>query len=211
MTEVDKTVEPRVVGEEQSTSAQLVGEVQAKPENPNFKWYILNTYSGSEESVKLALLENIRRCGLEQYFGKILVPKIAMERVLKSGKRKTVDKTSYPGYIIAQMEMNEHTMHCVASTPKVSGFVGNRKKPHPMSEQDVYRILNPDDEFQKKADAKVMFEKGEAVKVIDGPFTNFDGVIEEVKADKMKLRVLVSIFGRETPVELGYSQVNKLT
>lgn len=180
--------------------------------NPNFRWYIVNTFSGSEETVKVSLLERVARSGLEDSFGEICIPKMTVEKVLKSGKKKSVSKTSFPGYVIVQMDLNDQTMACVSSTPKVTGFVGNRKKPRAMSDNDVLRLMDPDvfaNEAEKTASTAI-YQKGEAVKVIDGPFMNFDGVIDEVKADKMKLKVLVSIFGRETPVELSYSQVERI-
>lgn len=174
-------------------------------------WYIVNTYSGSEESVRINLLDRIDRMGMAASFGEILVPKTSVERVLKSGKKKLVDKTSFPGYVIIQMVMSDEAMSCVTTTPKVTGFVGNRKSPKAMSEQDIFRILNPDAVVSKPQTTEVEFSKGESVKVIDGPFTNFDGVVDEVRAEKMKVKVLVSIFGRETPVELAYNQVDKLS
>lgn len=182
--------------------------------NPRFRWYIVNTYSGSEETVRIALLDRIERAGLEEKFGEIFVPKMVVEKMLKSGKKKLVDKTTFPGYIMVQMEMSDVTMGCVSSTPKVTGFVGNRRNPRAMSDSDVLRLLNPalaKEAGEEESAAIVSFEKGESIKVTDGPFTNFDGVIEEVRADKMKLKVLVSIFGRETPVELGYNQVEKIS
>jgi transcriptional antiterminator NusG len=171
-----------------------------------------NTYSGSEDSVKLNLRERIVKAGLENCFGDIFIPKVAIEKVLKSGKKKLVDKTSFPGYIIIQMALNDQTMACVAATPKVTGFVGNRKSPRPLPDRDVLRLLNPKAYSAKMraVASKVQFTKGQHVKVIDGPFTNFDGVVDEVRPDKMKLKVLVSIFGRETPVDLGYNQVERI-
>ena len=177
--------------------------------NPRYKWYIANTYSGSEETAKISLKERIQKAKLENSFGEIFVPKTSVERVLKSGKRKLIDKTSFPGYILIQMELNDHTMGCVTSTPKVTGFVGNRRSPKPMNDKEVLRLLNPKEKLDKEVISTLKFDKGEVVKVKDGPFTNFDGVVEEIRADKMKLKVLVSIFGRETPVELAYSQVEK--
>lgn len=207
----DKDSVPHV--EENNDKSIDDNERQRRYIDPRFKWYIVNTYSGSEETVKLALKERIARAGLEGSFGEIYVPKMVEERILKSGKKKMVDKTSFPGYVLVQMDLNDQTMACVSSTPKVTGFVGNRRNPRPMPDSDVLKLLDPkaagSDKAAVKADT-VSFAKGETVKVIDGPFTNFDGVIEEVRADKMKLKVLVSIFGRETPVELNYNQVNKM-
>ena len=190
-------------GEESSAHASYM--------DPRYKWYIVNTYSGSEETVKLALLERIEKFNLGEFFGEICVPKIGVEKVLKSGKKKLVDKTSFPGYIMVQMEMNDQSLNCVSNTPKVNGFVGNRRDPRPMADKEVIRLMSPADRIAEleKESVGAVFLKGEGVKVIDGPFTNFSGVVEEVRPEKMKLKVLVSIFGRETPVELGYAQVEK--
>lgn len=214
---------------EEETATGLEGEAQVPPAdtlmsqlsdeerriltNPKFRWYIVNTYSGSEETVRVALRERIVRSGMEGYFGEIFVPKTVVEKILKSGKKKQVDKTTFPGYIMIQMEINDESMGCVSATPKVTGFVGDKRRPKPMSDADVLRLLNPalaKQEAQATQVIEASFEKGEKVKVVDGPFNKFDGVIEEVKPEKMKLRVLVSIFGRETPVDLSYNQVEKL-
>lgn len=191
--------------------AGLTDEERMIVTDPRYRWFIVNTYSGSEETVRLALKERIVRGGLEEQFGEIFVPKMVVEKLLKSGKKKLMDKTTFPGYIMVQMAMNDQTMGCVTSTPKVTGFVGNRRNPRPMGDNEVLRLLNPAVAAANKAEetSKQVFKKGEAIKVTDGPFTNFDGVIDEVRADKMKLKVLVSIFGRETPVELSYNQVEK--
>ena len=178
-----------------------------------YKWYIVNTYAGSEDSARLNLLDRIARAGYQDFFKDIVVPKVASERVLKSGKKKKVEKTSFPGYLFVQMDLTEETMATVTGTPRVTGFVGNYRNPRPMSDKEVLRLLGRSvgEEEEPVVDTKVQFDKGESIKVIDGPFTNFDGLVEEVRADKMKLKVLVSIFGRETPVELSYSQVEKLS
>ena len=179
--------------------------------DPRYKWYIVNTYSGSERTIKVQLNERIKRLGLEDSFGEIYVPTATVERVLKSGKKKIVDKTSFPGYIMIQMKMNEQTISCVCSIPKVAGFVGNRKNPQPMKDEEILRLIKGVQETKEVEAVGISYEKGENVKVIDGPFTSFEGVVDEVKAEKMKLKVLVSIFGRETPVELNYNQVKKLS
>ena len=179
-----------------------------------YKWYIINTYAGSEDSAKLNLLDRVKRAGHEEFFRSVVVPKVTSEKVLKSGKKKLVEKTSFPGYVFVQMALNEETMATVTGTPRVTGYVGNLRNPRPMSDKEVLRLLGtePDEPHaQEKVVATVTFHKDEPVKVIDGPFTNFDGVVEEVRADKQKLKVLVSIFGRETPVELSYGQVEKMS
>ncbi|MCB9228389.1 MAG: transcription termination/antitermination factor NusG [Deltaproteobacteria bacterium] len=191
--------------------AGLTDEERTIVTDPRYRWYIVNTYSGSEETARLALKERIVRGGLEEQFGEIFVPKMVVEKVLKSGKKKLMDRTTFPGYIMVQMNMNDQTMGCVTSTPKVTGFVGNRRNPRPMGDREVLRLLNPAVAAANKAEdaSRQIFKKGEGIRVTDGPFTNFDGIIDEVRADKMKLKVLVSIFGRETPVELSYNQVEK--
>lgn len=184
--------------------------------NPNLRWYVVHTYSMFEEKAKSALLERIKLNKMEQYFGEIFVPKTAQETVLKSGKKKKIERNAFPGYIIVEMEMSDLTNNLVRETPKITGFVGQtdpRKPPRPISDQEVLRLTSPETikEQAKQTAATMTFEKGETVKVIDGAFTNFDGIVEAVQADKMKLRILVSIFGRETPVELDFGQVQKLT
>jgi transcription termination/antitermination protein NusG len=178
-----------------------------------FKWYVVHTYSGFEEKAKQALLERAKSEGLAARVGDVFVPKVAKEQTTKTGKKKTIEKTSYPGYIIVQLSLDDHTRLLVKNTPKITGFVGDSRNPRPLTDQEVLRLRSPEAAKEQAAavQRQVQFEKGETVKVIDGPFTNFDGVVDEVKPDKSKLRVLVAIFGRETPVELDFTQVKKLS
>ncbi len=195
-----------------TTEVQAGTSTGVDPIDPRFKWYVVHTYSGFEQSARTALLERIQRMGQQGRFGEVAVPKTVSEKTLKSGKRKKIDKTSFPGYILVQMDLDDNTMACVTGTPRITGFVGNQRKPRAMSDRDIMKLMNPESvkaEVQQVS-AELVFVKGEAVKVTDGPFTNFDGVVDEVKADKLRLKVLVSIFGRETPVELTYAQVAKL-
>ncbi len=196
----------------QETPAEGAPALGNRSRNPALRWFVVHTYSMFEEKAKSTLLDRIKMNKMDQFFGDIIVPKTATETVLKSGKKKKVERNAFPGYIIVEMEMNENTNHLVRDTPKITGFVGNARNPRPISDQEVLRLTSPETvrEEKKQAAASLTFEKGESVKVIDGAFTNFDGVIESVQADKMKLRILVSIFGRETPVELDYGQVQKL-
>ncbi|MEY4630840.1 MAG: hypothetical protein RIQ81_960 [Pseudomonadota bacterium] len=175
------------------------------------KWYVVHTYSGFEEKARQGLLERIKLHNMVEKFGQIFVPRTATEQVLKSGKKKRVEKTSFPGYILVEMAFDDDTSLLVRETPKITGFVGNARSPRPISDQEVLRLTSPEAmaEQARKVVAQIEFEKGETVKVKDGPFTNFDGIVDEVRPDKMKLRILVSIFGRETPVELDYTQVEK--
>jgi len=178
----------------------------------NLKWYVVHTYSGFEERAKQGLLDLAKNEGCEDKFGEIFIPQTVSESVTKSGKKRAVSKTSFPGYILVQMDLTDLTMHIVKSTPKITGFVGNSKKPRPLPDHEVLQITSNEarEQQQEVVVAEVQFSKGEAVKVMEGPFSNFDGVIDEVKPDKAKVRVLVSIFGRETPVELEYGQVEKI-
>jgi transcriptional antiterminator NusG len=173
------------------------------------RWYVVHAYSGFEKSVARNLVERIDRAGMKDRFGEILVP---VEEVveMKGGQKKTAERKFFPGYVLVQMEMDDDTWHLVKSTPKVTGFVGGTAtKPAPISEKEVQAILDQMREGVEKPKPKVLFEVGETVRVIDGPFTDFNGNVEEVNYDKSKLRVSVMIFGRATPVELGFGQVEK--
>jgi transcriptional antiterminator NusG len=173
------------------------------------RWYVVHAYSGFEKSVARNLVERIERADMKDRFGEILVP---VEEVveMKAGQKKTAERKFFPGYVLVQMEMDDDTWHLVKSTPKVTGFVGGTAtKPAPISEKEVQAILDQVREGVEKPRPKVLFEVGETVRVIDGPFTDFNGNVEEVNYDKSKLRVSVMIFGRATPVELGFGQVEK--
>lgn len=193
----------------------------------DFKWYVVHTYSGYEEKAKSSLMERAKEFKAEDKFGEVFIPKTIKTVVLKSGKTKNSARTSFPGYIIVQMHLDDDTNHIVKNTPKITGFIGNAKNPRPLPEHEVQRMLNPQTpevEAEAAAEAgddaqtpvaavieqEAPFSRGENVKVTHGPFSNFDGVVDEVKTDKRKIRVLVSIFGRETPVELEYNQVEKI-
>ena len=174
----------------------------------DLKWYIVHTYSGFENKVKKNLEEMIQVRGQEKFFGKILVP---TEQVveLRKGRKKTSSRKFYPGYILVQMVLNEETWHTVRNTAKVTGFVGGEVKPTAISDEEAERIIHQMEEGVSRPKPKYRFEEGDEVRVIDGPFSNFQGVVEEVKPDKEKLRVLITIFGRPTPVELDLIQVNR--
>jgi len=173
------------------------------------KWYIVHTYSGFEHKVKVNLEERVKTLNQEEYFGKILVP---TEQVveLRKGQKKTSSRKFYPGYIMVQMVLNEQTWHTVRNTAKVTGFVGGGTMPYPVPDDEAERIIRQMEEGISKPKPKYQFEEGDQVRVVDGPFNNFQGVVEEVKPDKEKLKVLITIFGRATPVELDFIQVNKI-
>jgi transcriptional antiterminator NusG len=173
------------------------------------RWYIVHTYSGFENKVKVNLEERVKTLGQEKYFGKILVP---TEQVieLRKGQKKTSSRKFYPGYILVQMVLNDETWHTVKNTGKVTGFIGGEVKPTPISDEEAERVIRQMEEGVSKPKPKYSFEEGDEVRVIDGPFNNFQGVVEEMKPDKEKLRVLITVFGRPTPVELDFIQVNKI-
>lgn len=171
-------------------------------------WYVVHTYSGYEHKAKAALEERVRALGKQEHFGSVLVPAEKVVELVK-GRKKTSSRKFFPGYILVEMELNDETWHIVRATPKVTGFVGGATQPAPISEEEVREITDQMAEGAIRPKPKVLFEAGESVKVIDGPFQDFNGVVEEVKPDKGKLRVLISIFGRATPVELDFVQVEK--
>ena len=173
------------------------------------KWYIVHVYSGFENKVKRSLEERIATSPNPDKFGEVLVPTEEVVELVK-GKRKTSSRKFYPGYILIRMELDEETWHVVNDTQKVTGFLGGRETPAPISDEEAESILNRMKAGKLKPQPKYMFEEGDDVRVIDGPFTNFNGTVEEVNPEKGKLKVLVSIFGRSTPVELDFVQVTKI-
>jgi len=172
------------------------------------KWYVVHTYSGYENKVKAALEEKIKSSGKEEFFGEVLVPTEKVVDMVK-GVKRTTSRKFFPGYIIINMEYNDETWHLVKDLPKVTGFVGGTQVPPAVSEEEVKRLTKQMEEGAVRPKPKVLFERGENIRVVDGPFTNFNGIVEEVKPNKGKLRVMVSIFGRATPVELDFGQVEK--
>ncbi len=173
------------------------------------RWYVVHAYSQYENNVMRALKERIARAGLEERFGDILVPTEEVVEI-KDGQKRTTERKFFPGYVLVQMEMSEDTWHLVKSTPKVLGFIGGTPdKPAPISEKEANSILNRVEEAVEKPKPKTLYEPGEAVRITEGPFADFSGVVEEVNYDKSRLRVAVLIFGRSTPVELEFSQVQK--
>jgi transcriptional antiterminator NusG len=175
----------------------------------SMRWYVVHAYSQYENNVKRALVERIARAGLQDKFGDILVPTEEVVEI-RDGVKRTTERKFFPGYVLVQMEMGEDTWHLVKSTPKVLGFIGGTPdKPAPISEKEANQILNRVEEAVEKPKPKTLYEPGESVRVTDGPFADFNGVVEEVNYEKSRLRVAVLIFGRSTPVELEFSQVEK--
>jgi transcriptional antiterminator NusG len=185
------------------------GEITDGAEYMSMRWYVVHAYSGFEKSVQRNLKERIERAGMQDKFGEILVP---VEEVveMKLGQKSISERKFFPGYVLVQMEMNDETWHLIKNTTKVTGFVGgSAMKPTPITEKEVEAILHQIQEGVEKPRPKVLFEVGEAVRVTEGPFNDFHGNVEDVNYDKSKLRVSVLIFGRATPVELDFSQVEK--
>lgn len=173
------------------------------------RWYVVHAYSNFENKVKQALEERIKREGLEQYFGKILVPTEEVVE-MRLGQQRKSDRKFFPGYVLVQMELTDETWHLVKDVPRVLGFIGGTSdRPAPISEKEADSILNRVQAGVDKPRPKTLFEAGEVIRVIDGPFKDFNGVVEEVNYEKSKLKISVLIFGRSTSVELGFSQVEK--
>ena len=173
------------------------------------RWYVVHAYSGFEHQVKRSLEERIRRAGLEDKFGEILVPTEEVVE-MRDGKQRKSERKFFPGYVLVQMEMDDQTWHLVKDVPRVMGFIGGSSdRPAPLSDKEAEAILARVRESTEKPKPKVLFEPGEVVRIIDGPFNDFSGVVEEVDYDKNRLRVEVTIFGRSTPVDLEFSQVEK--
>ncbi len=193
------------------------GAQPEKPRNPNMKWYIIHAYSGFERKVKESLESRIQAFGLQEKIGRVLIPTEAVTEV-RSGKKYTSDRMFFPGYVLVEMDLTgfrtggegDHVWHVVKSTPKVTGFVGTANDPTPLSEEEVNQIVYRVAVGKDKPRLKVKFAKDESVRITDGPFANFTGKIDEVNEDRETLKVMVTIFGRATPVELEFGQVEKV-
>lgn len=173
------------------------------------RWYIIHTYSGSENKISETIKENAEKKGLSDYIGDILIP---TEEVceIKNGEKTNVTKKYFPGYILIKMILNEETWHLVRSTPRVTGFLGSKNKPSPINEKEVQRIVSQIEKSAEKPRMSAVYEVGDQVRIVDGAFSSFSGFVDEVSEDKQKLKVSVVIFGRATPVELDYTQVEKM-
>lgn len=174
-----------------------------------FRWYVVHVYSGFEYKVKANLEERIATSGVADKFGEVVVPTEEVVELVK-GKRKTSSRKFYPGYILINMDLDEQTWHIVNDTSKITGFLGGRNRPAAITDEEAAVILNRMETGKTAPQPRYSFETGDEVRVIDGPFTNFNGTVEEVSPEKGKIKVLVSIFGRPTPVELDFVQVQKM-
>jgi transcriptional antiterminator NusG len=193
----------------ETPAADSVAAVSAAVANSDLRWYVVHAYSGMEKAVERNIQERIARSGMQGKFGRILVP---MEEVVevKNGQKRTTERKFFPGYVLVEMVMDDDTWHLIKHTNKVTGFVGGAKnRPAPISESEVIKIVNQMQEGTDKPRHKVEFVVGEFVRVKEGPFTDFNGSVEDVNYEKSKVRVSVTIFGRATPVELEFSQIEK--
>jgi len=194
---------------DETVTTPVVETPAAAPVNPDLRWYVVHAYSGMEKAVERNIIERINRAGIQSKFGRILVP---MEEVVevKNGQKRTTERKFFPGYVLVEMVMDDDTWHLVKHTNKVTGFVGGAKnRPAPISEAEVMKIVNQMQEGTDKPRHKIEFVVGEYVRVKEGPFTDFNGSVEDVNYEKSKVRVSVTIFGRSTPVELEFSQIEK--
>ena len=176
---------------------------------PNMKWYIIHTYSGFEKKVRESLQSRVEAFGLKDKIGRVVIPTETVTTV-RGGKKYTSEQMFYPGYVLVEMDLNDDVWHVVKATPRVTGFLGGGSHPAPLSEDEVNQIVHRVAVGKDKPKLRVKFEKNESVRITEGPFANFNGVVDEVNEDRETLKVMVTIFGRSTPVELEFGQVEKV-
>jgi transcriptional antiterminator NusG len=203
--EVDVVVDSSVEVIEESTERKPLTDVVY----PDHKWYVVNAHSGMEYKAKLSLEERVKSLRKESLVSEVIVPEETVVELVR-GQKKTTKRKFFPGYILVKMKLTDESWHLIKNTPKISGFVGDKRNPAPVPETEISRMTNRITEGASRPKPKTNFSEGEKVRVVDGPFNNFNGVIEDINTDKGKLRVLVSIFGRSTPVELDFVQVEKV-
>jgi transcriptional antiterminator NusG len=185
-------------------------ETPAQPErNPRFKWYILHAYSGFERKVRESIESRVQAFGLRDRVGRVMIPTEPVTEII-NGKKRTVERVFLPGYVLIEMDLDNHLWHVLKETPKVTGFLGTGDKPVALSEEEVSSILFRSEAAKDKPRLKIKFEKNEQVRITDGPFANFNGVVDEINEDRETLKVMVTIFGRSTPVELEFGKVEKI-
>ena len=200
---------PPVAAATEGTVAASDAPPAEMPRNPNMKWYIIHSYSGFERKVKESLESRVVAFGLQDKIGRVLIPTESVTEV-RGGKKYTSERMFYPGYVLVEMDMDDHVWHVVKSTPRVTGFVGTGQQPTPLSDEEVQHIVYKVADSREKPKLKVKFEKNETVRITEGPFATFQGIVDEVNDDRETLKVMVTIFGRSTPVELEFNQVEKV-
>ena len=194
----------------EEASTENPEEQLAPPVNENFKWYIIHAYSGFERKVRESLESRIMAFGLQNKIGRIMIPTEPVTE-LRNGKKYTIERVFLPGYVLVEMDLDNDLWHVIKNTPRVTGFLGTGDNPVALSEQEVSSILFRSDVSKDKPAMKIKFDKSEQVRINEGPFANFTGAVDEVNEDKQTLKVMVSIFGRSTPVEIEFSKVDKIT
>src|SRR6201994_1822636 len=177
--------------------------------NDRFKWYIIHAYSGFERKVKESIEGRVEAFGLQNRIGRVMIPTEPVTEVF-NGKKRTVERVFLPGYVLVEMDLDNNLWHVLKDTPKVTGFLGTGDKPVALSEEEVSSILFRSETAKEKPRLKIKFEKNESVRITDGPFANFNGVVDEINEDRETMKVMVTIFGRSTPVELEFSKVEKI-
>ena len=203
-TEADQTIQ-----EDGAVSETPATEVAAAPVNENFKWYIIHAYSGFERKVRESLQSRVAAYHLEDRVGRIEIPTEPTTE-MRNGKKYTIDRVFLPGYVFVEMALDNDLWHVVKNTPRVTGFLQTGDQPNALSEAEVNAMLNRSDVTKEKPKMKMKFAKGEQVRITEGPFANFNGAVDDVNEDKQTLKVMVSIFGRSTPVEIEFSKVDKV-
>ena len=188
---------------------EAAAEVLTPPVNENYKWYIIHAYSGFERKVKESLEGRIQAYGLQNKIGRIMIPTEPVTEIV-NGKKKTTEKVFLPGYVLVEMELDNDIWHIIKNTPRVTGFLGTGDKPVSLTEEEVGSILFRTDVSKEKPRMKIKFEKNESVRITEGPFANFNGIVDEINEDRETLKVMVTIFGRSTPVELEFGKVEKV-
>jgi len=195
--------------EAQNPEGEQPAEQLAPPVNENFKWYIIHAYSGFERKVRESLESRIQAFGLQNKIGRIMIPTEPVTE-LRNGKKYTIERVFLPGYVLVEMDLDNDLWHVIKNTPRVTGFLGTGDKPVALSEQEVSSILFRSESAKDKPTLKVKFEKGEQVRINEDPFANFNGTVDDVNEDRQTLKVMVSIFGRSTPVEIEFAKVDKV-
>jgi transcriptional antiterminator NusG len=197
------------IPEAQDPGGEQPTEQLAPPVNENFKWYIIHAYSGFERKVRESLESRISAFGLQNRIGRIMIPTEPVTE-LRNGKKYTIERVFLPGYVLVEMELDNDLWHVIKNTPRVTGFLGTGDSPVALSEAEVSSILFRSESAKDKPSMKVKFEKGEQVRINEGPFANFNGTVDDVNEDRQTLKVMVSIFGRSTPVEIEFAKVDKM-
>jgi len=197
------------IPEAQDPGGEQSAEQLAPPVNENFKWYIIHAYSGFERKVRESLESRIQAFGLQNRIGRIMIPTEPVTE-LRNGKKYTIERVFLPGYVLVEMELDNDLWHVIKNTPRVTGFLGTGDSPVALSEAEVSSILFRSESSKDKPAMKVKFEKGEQVRINEGPFANFNGTVDDVNEDRQTLKVMVSIFGRSTPVEIEFAKVDKM-